>query len=53
MYMKEPGEATLNAEPLTPGLGLALILPALGTLALGILPSWVLEFAVKSSSLVK
>ncbi|HXB67877.1 MAG TPA: NADH-quinone oxidoreductase subunit N [Candidatus Acidoferrales bacterium] len=53
MYMKEPGEATVNAEPLTPGLGLALILPAVGTLALGILPSWVLEFAVKSSSLVK
>ena len=54
MYMKEPGEATVNAEPLTPGLGLALILPALGTLALGIFPSWVLEFAVKSStSLVK
>jgi NADH-quinone oxidoreductase subunit N len=53
MYMKEPGEATVNAEPLTPGLGLALILPALGTLALGILPSWVLEFAVKSSSLAK
>jgi len=53
MYMKEPGEATLSAEPLTPGLGLALILPALGTLALGILPNWVLEFAVRSSSLVK
>jgi NADH-quinone oxidoreductase subunit N len=53
MYMKEPSEATVNAEPLTPGLSLALILPALGTLALGIFPSWVLEFAGKSSSLVK
>ena len=53
MYMKEPGEATINAEPLTPGLSLALILPALGTLALGIFPSWVLDFAGKSSSLVK
>lgn len=53
MYMKEPGESVANAEPLTPGLRLALILPALGTLALGILPSRVLDFAVKSSALVK
>jgi NADH-quinone oxidoreductase subunit N len=53
MYMKEPGESVANAEPLTPGLRLALILPALATLALGIIPSRVLDFAVKSSGLVK
>jgi NADH-quinone oxidoreductase subunit N len=53
MYMKEPGEAALNTETLTPGMGLALILPALGTLALGILPGWALDFAVRSSNLVK
>jgi len=53
MYMKEPSEATVNAEPLSPGLSLALILPAVGTLALGIFPGWVLEFAGKSSNLVK
>ncbi len=53
MYMREPSEATSNAEPLSPGLGAALILPALGTLVLGIFPSWVLDFAGKSSNLVK
>jgi NADH-quinone oxidoreductase subunit N len=53
MYMHEPGEAVENAEPLSPGLRAALILPALGTLLLGIFPGWVLEFAVKSAALVK
>lgn len=53
MYMREPSEASANAEPLSPGLSAALILPALGTLVLGIFPSWVLDFAGKSSSLVK
>jgi NADH-quinone oxidoreductase subunit N len=53
MYMKEPSEATLKAEPLSPGLTAALILPAIGTLLLGIFPSWVLDFAGKSSSLLK
>jgi NADH-quinone oxidoreductase subunit N len=53
MYMREPGEAVENAEPLTWGLRAALILPALGTLLLGIFPGWVLEFAGKSAALVK
>ena len=53
MYMREPSEATTNAEPLTPGVSAALILPALGTLVLGIFPSWVLDFAGRSSSLLK
>ena len=53
MYMREPSEASANAEPLSAGLRAALILPALGTLVLGIFPSWVLDFAGKSSSLVK
>lgn len=53
MYMREPSDATANAEPLTLGLRAALLLPALGTLVLGIFPSWVLEFAGKSSNLVK
>jgi NADH-quinone oxidoreductase subunit N len=43
MYMHEPSEAATNAEPLSPGLSAALILPALGTLFLGIFPSWVLD----------
>jgi NADH-quinone oxidoreductase subunit N len=53
MYMHEPGEATASLEPLSPGLRAALILPALGTLFLGIFPTWVLEFAGKSAALVK
>ncbi len=53
MYMYEPGEATQGAEPLTGGLRIALLLPALGTLFLGIFPTWVLEFAGKSSAIVK
>ena len=53
MYMREPGEAVENAEPLSPGLRAALILPAIGTLLLGIFPGWVLEFAGKSAALVK
>ena len=53
MYMHEPGEAADQAEPMTPGLRLALLVPALGTLILGIFPSWVLEFAGKSAGMVK
>src|SRR5262249_15241084 len=53
MYMHEPGEAASEAEPLSPGLTTALILPALGTLFLGIYPTWVLNFAGKSSALVR
>ena len=53
MYMHEPSEAVSAAEPLSPGLSAALILPALGTLILGIFPTWVLEFAGRSSNLVK
>jgi hypothetical protein len=48
-----PGEAASRAEPLTPGLQAALILPALGTLILGMFPTWVLDFAGKSAALVK
>ena len=53
MYMHEPGQAASNAEPLTPGLRLALILPAAGTLFLGIFPTWVLDFAGRSAMLVR
>jgi hypothetical protein len=31
----------------------ALVLPALGTLVLGIFPTWVLDMASKSAALVK
>jgi NADH-quinone oxidoreductase subunit N len=49
MYMKEPGETTLNLEPLGIGLSAALILPAAGTFVLGIFPGLILNFAGKSS----
>ncbi len=50
MYMREPAEAAGTAEPLPAGLRAALIIPALGTLLLGIFPGWVLDFAGKSSA---
>jgi len=53
MYMHEPGEAANEAEPLSLGLRLALILPAAGTLFLGIFPNWVLDFAGRSASMLK
>jgi NADH-quinone oxidoreductase subunit N len=53
MYMHEPSEASRSIEPLTGSLRAALLLPAVGTLLLGIFPGWVLDFAGKSSTLVK
>jgi NADH-quinone oxidoreductase subunit N len=53
MYMREPSEAVTEAGPLSPGLRAALLIPAIGTLFLGIFPSWVLQFAGKSSALLR
>lgn len=53
MYMHEPGEATTALEPLTPGLRTALVLPAIGTLLLGVVPNFVLGFARDGSMLGK
>jgi NADH-quinone oxidoreductase subunit N len=53
MYMHEPGEVTNALEPLSPGLGAALVLPAIGTFILGILPGALLDFARASSVLVR
>jgi NADH-quinone oxidoreductase subunit N len=53
MYMKEPSEAAQRVEPLSIGMSAALILPAAGTLVLGIFPSWVLDFAGRSSSFLR
>jgi len=53
MYMREPGEGASNVKPLAPSMRLALILPAAGTLFLGIFPTWLLEFANRSAALVK
>jgi len=51
MYMYEPGEVTNSLEPLGPGLSMALVLPAIGTFFLGVLPSAVLTFARNSAVL--
>jgi NADH-quinone oxidoreductase subunit N len=51
MYMNEPGEVTNSLEPLSPGLGAALVLPAIGTIVLGVIPGAVLNFARASSML--
>jgi NADH-quinone oxidoreductase subunit N len=53
MYMHEPSGAAASAEPPTLGLRAALLLPALGTLVLGIFPTWVLDFAGRSANLAK
>jgi NADH-quinone oxidoreductase subunit N len=53
MYMHEPGEGASNVQPLAPSMRLALLLPAAGTLFLGIFPSWLLEFASRSAAVVK
>ncbi|MGA2131364.1 MAG: NADH-quinone oxidoreductase subunit N [Bryobacteraceae bacterium] len=53
MYFREPSEATTELEPLPLGLRAALVIPAIGTLFLGIFPAWVLDFAGKSSALIR
>jgi NADH-quinone oxidoreductase subunit N len=53
MYMQEPGEATQAVPGVSPGLRVAILASALGTLVLGIFPSLVLDFATRSSTLVK
>jgi len=53
MYMREPSDAMAELEPLSAGLRVALAIPALGTLFLGIFPAWVLNFAGKSATLVR
>ena len=47
------GRSRRSCRTLSPGMRIALLLPALGTLLLGIFPTWVLEFAGKSSAIVK
>jgi NADH-quinone oxidoreductase subunit N len=53
MYMYEPGEVTSSLEPLSPSLDAALVLSAIGTFVLGILPNGVLNFARTSASFLK
>jgi NADH-quinone oxidoreductase subunit N len=53
MYFREPAEAANEVEAPTAGLRTALMISAAGTLLLGILPGWVLDFAGKSTPLLK
>jgi NADH-quinone oxidoreductase subunit N len=53
MYMHEPSDAASEVEPLSLGMRAALVLPVLFTLFLGIFPNWVLDFAGRSSALLK
>jgi NADH-quinone oxidoreductase subunit N len=53
MYMREPTSAADGLQPLSPGLKTAIIASALATIALGVFPSWVLDFAGTSATLVK
>jgi NADH-quinone oxidoreductase subunit N len=49
MYFKEPGEAAEDIPPAGAALRIAVYASALGTLLLGIFPSWVLNFASKAA----
>jgi NADH-quinone oxidoreductase subunit N len=51
MYMQEPGTAVSEMEPLPVGVRAALIVPAVGLLALGIFPAALLDFAIHSAKL--
>lgn len=53
MYMHEPGEASATLPPLANSMRVVLWTSAAATLALGIFPGWVLEFAGRSAELVK
>lgn len=53
MYFHEPGEATADVPPLSPGIRTALWGSAAATLILGIVPGLVLDFARGSASMVK
>jgi NADH-quinone oxidoreductase subunit N len=53
MYMHEPGDVTNALEAPGPALQAALVLPAIGTFFLGILPSAVLSFTQSASTFTK
>jgi NADH-quinone oxidoreductase subunit N len=53
MYMHEPGEATKALDAPGPAMQAALVLPAVGTFFLGILPGAVISFTQSAASLIK
>jgi len=53
MYMREPGEVTRDLEPLPLTLQAALVLPVIGTFALGIFPGSLIWFVNQSTLLAR
>ncbi len=53
MYMQEPSAAVNDLQPLPAATQLALIIPAIGTIVLGIFPSSILDFAIRSANFGK
>ncbi len=53
MYMQEAVASTPVPQPLPRSTRFALLLPALGTIILGVFPSAVLDFAIKSANFLK
>lgn len=49
MYFNEPGESAEDLPAAGAGLSVAVYACALGTLVLGIMPDWVLDFATKAA----
>lgn len=49
MYMKEPGESTQNLPAASPLLQVAIYVSAAMTLVLGIVPGWVLDYAINAA----
>ena len=49
MYMQEPIDTTPIPQPLPTTTGFALLIPALGTIFLGVFPASVLNFAIRSA----
>jgi NADH-quinone oxidoreductase subunit N len=49
MYMNEPQESTNDLEPAGPSMKVAVYGSAVGTVLLGIFPSFVLDFAIKAA----
>ncbi len=53
MYMQDATSATPETEPLPVATQFALVLPAIGTIFLGVFPSSVLNFAIRSANFGK
>jgi NADH-quinone oxidoreductase subunit N len=49
MYFKDPGDSMENLDAPGFGLQIAVYVSALGTLALGIFPGWVLDIATRAA----